>query len=111
MWLPAVVGNGYEPLDRILDSGIAVSAVIVLVVAKMIATSGSVASGIPGGIFTPMLLVGAALWGGLVPHPELWSRVRCRQLRASRNDCRHSCQYPRAADGVIMVFELSGETT
>src|SRR5690349_441959 len=65
MWLPAVVGNGYEPLNDILDSGIAVSAVIVLVVAKMIATSGSVASGIPGGIFTPMLLIGAALGAGL----------------------------------------------
>ena len=34
MWLPAVVGNGYEPLNRILDTGIAVTAVIVLVIAK-----------------------------------------------------------------------------
>jgi CIC family chloride channel protein len=32
-----------------------------LVFAKVVATSGSVASGTPGGIFTPMLLVGAAL--------------------------------------------------
>jgi CIC family chloride channel protein len=44
MWLPAVVGNGYEPLNRILDSGITVTAVIVLVIAKMIATSGYVES-------------------------------------------------------------------
>lgn len=58
------VGNGYEPLNRILDSGIAVSGVVVLMIAKIMATSGSVASGIPGGIFTPMLLVGAALGAG-----------------------------------------------
>ena len=98
IWLPAVVGNGYEPLNRILDSGIAVSAVVVLVIAKIIATSGSVASGIPGGIFTPMLLVGAALGAGWSNHRELWSCVRRRQLRTRRNGCRHSRQYPRTAD-------------
>ena len=34
IWLLAVVGNGYEPLNHILDSGIAISGVVVLVVAK-----------------------------------------------------------------------------
>jgi len=55
MWLPAVVGNGYEPLNRILDDPMTASALAVLLVAKLVATSGSVASGVPGGIFTPML--------------------------------------------------------
>jgi CIC family chloride channel protein len=43
-----------------------VGSIALLAVAKVIATSLSVSSGVPGGIFTPMLLVGAAvgtLWG------------------------------------------------
>jgi CIC family chloride channel protein len=75
MWLPAVVGNGYEPLNDILDSGISITGVAVLVIAKIVAPSASVTSGIPGRCFTPMLLVGAALgagWstmGSPVPYP------------------------------------------
>jgi hypothetical protein len=46
------------------DLSIAVNTVIVLVIAKVIAENGSRASEISGGIFTPMLLVGAALGAG-----------------------------------------------
>jgi CIC family chloride channel protein len=109
MWLPDVVGNGYEPLNRILDSGIALTAVLVLVVAKIIATSGSVASGIPGGIFTPMLLVGAALgagWsniasGGSVSDAGSYALVGMAAATAA------SIHAPLTA--AIMVFELSGD--
>jgi CIC family chloride channel protein len=109
MWVPAVVGNGYEPLNRILDSGIAVNAVIVLVIAKILATSGSVASGIPGGIFTPMLLVGAALgagWSdiasfGPVPNAGSYALVGMAAATAA------SIHAPLTA--AIMVFELSGD--
>jgi CIC family chloride channel protein len=59
IWLPHVAGNGYEPLNEILDQRMALATVAWLLVAKVFATSGSVASGVPGSIFTPMLLVGA----------------------------------------------------
>ena len=109
MWLPAVVGNGYEPLNRILDSGIAVSAVVVLVLAKIIATSGSVASGIPGGVFTPMLLVGAALgagWSSIAsfgPTSDAGSFALVGMAAATAA----SIHAPLTA--AIMVFELSGD--
>jgi CIC family chloride channel protein len=109
LWLPAVVGNGYEPLNGILDSGIAMSAVLVLVAAKMVATSASVASGIPGGIFTPMLLVGAALGAGwpeiaspgAVPNAGSYALVGMAAATAA------SIHAPLTA--AIMVFELSGD--
>jgi len=66
--LPEVAGNGYEPLNTMLDQRMIVGSIALLAVAKVIATSLSVSSGVPGGIFTPMLLVGAAvgtLWGHL----------------------------------------------
>jgi CIC family chloride channel protein len=109
MWLPIVVGNGYEPLNRILDSGIALSGVAVLVIAKVLATSGSVASGIPGGIFTPMLLVGAALgagWSDLVtigPGSDAGSFALVGMAAATAA----SIHAPLTA--AVMVFELSGD--
>ena len=109
IWLPAVVGNGYEPLNRLLDSGIAVSGVVVLVIAKMIATSGSVASGIPGGIFTPMLLVGAALgagWSNLASFGPV-SDAGSYALVGMAAATAASIHAPLTA--AIMVFELSGD--
>jgi CIC family chloride channel protein len=109
MWLPIVVGNGYEPLNRILDSGIALSGVAVLVIAKVLATSGSVASGIPGGIFTPMLLVGAALgagWSDLVtigPGSDAGSYALVGMAAAT------SASIHAPLTAAVMVFELSGD--
>jgi CIC family chloride channel protein len=109
MWLPAVVGNGYEPLNDILDSGIALTGVAVLVIAKIIATSGSVASGIPGGVFTPTLLIGAALGAG-------WSHVAgVGSLSAGGSYALVGMAAATAASihapltAAVMVFELSGD--
>lgn len=111
MWLPSVVGNGYEPLNRILDSPMTVSALALLFVAKLIATSGSVASGVPGGIFTPMLLMGAALGSG-------WSHLFGAANAAAPGAGRYaligmaattaaSIHAPLTA--AVMIFELSGD--
>jgi chloride channel protein, CIC family len=58
VFLPTVAGNGYEPLNSLLDGKSAVSVVVALLIAKAIATTSSVASGSPGGVFTPTLLIG-----------------------------------------------------
>ena len=108
VWLPTVVGNGYEPLNRILDNPMTVSAVAILLVAKLVATSGSVASGVPGGIFTPMLLMGAALGSG-------WSHLFGA---AASDEGRYALMGMAAATAAsihapltaaVMTFELSGD--
>jgi CIC family chloride channel protein len=106
MRLPSVAGNGYEPLNRILDAPIAINALIVLLVAKVIATGGSVGSGIPGGIFTPMLLVGATLgsaWAAMLnlPNPGSYALVGMAATTAA------SIHAPLTA--AVMIFELSGD--
>ncbi len=67
--LPEVAGNGYEPLDALLDGRFALGMLLVLMVGKAVATTASVSSGSPGGVFTATLLIGAAfgacLWHGL----------------------------------------------
>jgi CIC family chloride channel protein len=64
--LPQVTGNGYEPLNVLLDEHYAAGLVAVLLFAKAFATTASVSSGSPGGVFTPSLFLGGALgslWG------------------------------------------------
>jgi chloride channel protein, CIC family len=57
---PEIFGNGYETAFQILKTGFPVAALFWLVVLKIAATSSSVGSGVPGGVFTPTLMVGAA---------------------------------------------------
>jgi chloride channel protein, CIC family len=59
--LPEVAGNGYEPLREILDGRFALGALLLLAVAKAFASTASVSSGSPGGVFTPNMLVGASI--------------------------------------------------
>ncbi|HWL88158.1 MAG TPA: chloride channel protein, partial [Polyangiaceae bacterium] len=56
--LPEVAGNGYEPLNAVLDARFSAAFVAVLLVGKALATTASVSSGSPGGVFTPSLLLG-----------------------------------------------------
>jgi CIC family chloride channel protein len=112
LWLPDVAGNGYEPLNQILNHQLLTAAIALLLVAKVIATSASVASGVPGGIFTPMLLVGAAtgsLWAQFVvmlapsstPDPGAYALVGMAATTAA------SIHAPLTA--AVLVFELSGD--
>ena len=56
--VPEVAGNGYEPLAGLLDGQFALGMVALLMITKLVATTASVSSGAPGGVFTPILLVG-----------------------------------------------------
>jgi CIC family chloride channel protein len=60
MFLPEIAGNGYEPLNVLLGGGYAVGFVVLLLAGKIVATTASVSSGSPGGVFTPTLLIGGA---------------------------------------------------
>lgn len=59
--LPDIAGNGYEPLNALLDGEFAPAFVACLLAGKVFATTASVSSGSPGGVFTPTLLIGGAL--------------------------------------------------
>lgn len=58
---PAVAGNGYEAIRGLLDVETVASTVAVLLLAKACATAATVGSGVPGGVFTPALFLGASL--------------------------------------------------
>jgi CIC family chloride channel protein len=110
MGLPQVAGNGYEPLHAMLDVPLAVPMLALLALAKVFTTSASVASGVPGGIFTPMLLVGAALgsaWAQALDVGGAHSAVGAFALVGMAATTAASIHAPLTA--AVMIFEVSGD--
>ncbi|MEO7274277.1 MAG: chloride channel protein [Vicinamibacterales bacterium] len=62
---PAVMGVGYEYVDRALNGGLVLNTLLFLCGLKMIATIVSYSSGNAGGIFAPSLYIGAMAGGAL----------------------------------------------
>jgi len=67
IWVPGVWGNGYSEVSSILHTNWTWGALLIILAAKIVATSCSYGSGAVGGVFTPTLFVGAAL-GALYGH-------------------------------------------
>lgn len=67
MYEPQVWGNGYSVVNSILGSPWVWQALLLVLAAKLLATSATVGSGAVGGVFTPTLFVGAT-FGALYAH-------------------------------------------
>jgi CIC family chloride channel protein len=61
IWWPEVWGNGYEVVNSLLHEPWTWTALLTVLVFKLIATAATAGSGAVGGIFTPTLFVGAVL--------------------------------------------------
>ncbi len=60
VWVPQVWGNGYEVVNSLLHDQWTWTAVLSVLAFKVVATAFTAGSGAIGGVFTPMLFVGAA---------------------------------------------------
>lgn len=70
--LPEVLGGGYGWIQQAINGQLALSLLLILLLAKMLALSFTVSSGGSGGVFAPSLFVGAMLGGSfamLSHHP------------------------------------------
>jgi CIC family chloride channel protein len=110
-FLPEVAGNGYEALDLLLDGRFAVGLVALLLVGKISATCASVSSGAPGGVFTPLLLMGGAsgyLYAHILSAMHLpIGSAGAYALVGMAATTAASIHAPLLA--AVMVFELSGD--
>ena len=71
--LPQVLGGGYGWIQEAIDGRLALKLLLILIVAKIVALSLTVASGGSGGVFAPSLFVGAMLGGAFAAvfhHPS-----------------------------------------
>jgi CIC family chloride channel protein len=112
IWLPSVAGNGFEPLNVILDQRMALTSIALLLFAKVFATSASVASGVPGGVFTPMLLVGAALgalWSGVMTSLGAAPGISAGSYILVGMAAAIAASIHAPLTAAVLVFELSGD--
>lgn len=75
LWLPHVMGVGYEATDMALNEKIGFWLLIAILIAKTAATAISLGCGFGGGVFSPALVMGAMIGGafgivatGFFPH-------------------------------------------
>lgn len=110
--LPLVAGNGFEPLEALLDGKLAVGMIAWLLLAKPLATAAEVGSGNPGGVFTPTLLIGGcvgalyafglhAVLGDAIGSPSTYALVG---LAAAMAATTHA-----PLTGTVLACELSGD--
>lgn len=58
---PEILGLGYDTVNMALDGNIAFQALVVILLAKLLATTFSIAMGMPGGLIGPQLFLGACI--------------------------------------------------
>jgi chloride channel protein, CIC family len=70
LFVPQVLGIGYDQVERVINGDVVLKAVFILAILKIIATSMAYASGNAGGIFGPSLFIGAMVGAsvGAVAH-------------------------------------------
>src|SRR5690606_1733722 len=71
LFVPQVLGVGYDVISDILNAKLAMGALILILVAKAAALLVSLGSGTSGGLLAPMFMCGAALGGlyaGVINH-------------------------------------------
>jgi chloride channel protein, CIC family len=110
IWVPQVWGNGYSVVNSLLHETWVWSAVLTILVFKLIATALTTGSGAVGGVFTPTLFMGAAigylfgqgmhaLWPYAVSPPFTYAMVGMGAFLAAATSA------PLMA--ILMIFEMT----
>ncbi|MGC1818115.1 MAG: ClcB-like voltage-gated chloride channel protein, partial [Casimicrobiaceae bacterium] len=110
VYVPEVWGNGYSVVNSLLHHQWLWPAVLILLLAKVVATGATMGSGAVGGIFTPMLFFGAALgllfgqaahaaWPAVTSQPFAYAIVGMGALLAA------GTRAPLMA--ILMIFEMT----
>mgnify|MGYP000662326763 CR=1 FL=1 len=61
--MPEILGSGHNIIDIITEGNVMLKTILLLFVMKLIFSAVSFGSGAPGGIFFPLLVLGALIGG------------------------------------------------
>jgi chloride channel protein, CIC family len=111
IFLPQIMGNGYDIVDSALAGKILLPTIALLVFFKILATSVTIGSGGAGGIFAPALFIGAMAGGsfGFCVHhffpawtasPEAYATVGIGAFLAAATHA--------PLTGIFLLFEMTG---
>ncbi len=112
VWYPEMLGNGKDVVQLALSNSAATSLLVVLLVLRPLATTLIVRSGVPGGLFTPTMSLGAVaglllgrLWAVLLPRTQAAGQMSSCALIGSSALLAATTQGPVSA--VVFVLELT----
>lgn len=110
--VPQMYGVGYPVLSHAIEGQYVIAVVVLLLVAKVVATSLTIAIGGSGGVFAPSLFMGAMLGSafGQAAHaalPHLTAPAGAYALVGMGAVFAGAARAPITA--VIVIFELTGE--
>ncbi|MHA1582899.1 MAG: chloride channel protein [Candidatus Baldrarchaeia archaeon] len=111
-FFPAVLGPGYGWLQLSMAGKLALSLMVILIFAKILATSFTISSGGSGGVFAPSVFIGAMLGGaiGLIFHllfPTVVSKPEIFALVGMGAFFSGAAKVPIAA--IIIISEMTGD--
>lgn len=109
---PQIFNVGYQVIEQALSNQLAISALLVLLVLKLVATSLTLGSGGSGGIFAPSLFMGAMLGGAFqyviqTIFPSITAPPGAYALVGMGAVFGAAAHAPITA--VIILFELTGD--
>lgn len=112
VWFPQIFGVGYSTINGALAGNVPVLLLGILLAAKMVATSITLASGGSGGVFAPSLFLGAMTGGflGSIIHqwfPTFTATSGAYALVAMGAVVGAATHAPITA--IIIIFELTGD--
>ncbi len=108
---PRVLGNGYETMNAAIVGELSLGVLVVVFVAKLLATSCTLGSGAPGGSFFPAVFLGAMLGGafGTVVHALVPSYTATSGAYAAVGMGAFVAGATLAPlTGMLMIVELTG---
>lgn len=114
IFIPQVFGVGYGAINLSLTSKIAIGTTLLLIFAKIAATSITIGAGMSGGVFAPSLFIGAmtgGFFGGLAHTflPELTASSGAYALVGMGGMVAAATHAPITA--ILIIFELTSEYT
>lgn len=65
LWIPQIMGVGYDTISSALAGEIGFALLLAIAVVKLLATSISLGVGMPGGVVGPLLFIGACIGGAV----------------------------------------------
>lgn len=112
-WFPEAVGGGHMTAERLLSGqlGWGIAALLMLLAVKFLLTLTSYASGATGGIFAPMLLLGA-ITGGVIGQllafafPSLQPHATAFAILGMAAFFTGSVRAPLT--GIVLIIEMTG---
>lgn len=111
-WAPELAGTGTPVMERMLTGEMGVLALAIIFAVRLVLTLSGYGSGAPGGIFAPMLILGAALGLAVADGASAIVALSSNDLRAVAvvgMAAYFSAVVRAPLTGIVLMVEMTGQ--